>query len=540
MVGVWNQVRSLFGERPQLSLKVGGGAIALITVTLLGQLAYQSSATSFARYQAYQDNILALRELETNFNQEILKSRYELFTSYDAIVQNLAAQDAIHQRLNDVPRFIRGQERREIQRMLEERQVALEQKDSLSEWFKSRNALLKNSLRYLPFLTEQLETSFKAQAALPAPVPTSSAAAGSETVARSETATSEASAPLPTPLPTANLAALTTTLNQLIRNLLLYNASADESLVEQTQALVKQITQIENTLEISKEAIPIHVFRSHANVILTTKPLVEELTGQLLLPLGQHTDDLETATKQAYQRASRLTTLYRTLAILWILFLLGLANLFIIRRFRYHDPDFEQYQAHINTLATVATELQATQTNPQDPQPMPELDSLLSREDDLGQLAMSLNQWHKSLKRADATDTAEAFTFLAARLSFLAKNRRKVIGTDAAYILEETISALLKEQQCHLIEIQFEVDQVLMQFTYPETIQLSQLSTLLKTASAQALYPMVKDLDETLTSAEEIWSDAYLIASCEAPNQDRAQTLVSLDVSKPPPSVPPC
>ena len=147
MVAVWNRVRSLFAERPQLSLNVGGGAIALITVVLLGKLAYQSSATSFARYQAYQDNILALRELETNFNQEILKSRYELFASYDAIVQNLAAQDAIHAQLNTIPRFVGGQDRREIQRILEERRVALEQKDDLSEWFKSRNALLKNSLR---------------------------------------------------------------------------------------------------------------------------------------------------------------------------------------------------------------------------------------------------------------------------------------------------------------------------------------------------------------------------------------------------------
>ena len=523
MVEVWNRVRSLFTERPQLSVKVGGGAIALITAALLGQLVYQSSATSFVRYQAYQDNILALRDLETKFNQDILKSRYELFASYDAIVQNLAAQDAIHTQLTTIPRFIRGQDRRDIQRILEERQVALEQKDALSEWFKSRNALLKNSLRYLPFLTEQLETSFNPKAILPPPIspPT-----------ETSPSTSPAS-PTPPASPTnADITALTTTLNQLIRNLLLYTSSADESLADQTQALVQQIAQLENTLEMSKDAIPLPIFRSHANVILTTKPLVEELTGQLLLPLGQHTDDLEFTTKQAYQRASRLTALYRTLAILWMLFLLGLANLLIVRRVRYHDPAFEQYQEHIKTLADVSADLQDSQANAQAPRSMPELDSLLSHEDDLGRLATSVNQWRKSLQRSDTVATAESFTFLAARLSFLAKNRRKLIGTDAAVLLEKTLTTILNEHQCHLIDIQFEVDQVLMRFTYPETIQLSHLSPLLKTTSAQALYPMVKEMDDTLTSAEEVWSDAYLIASFEAPTHNNEQTLVTLQTGQ--------
>ena len=301
-------------------------------------------------------------------------------------------------------------------------------------------------------------------------------------------------------------------------------------------------------MEISKDAIPIHVFRSHANVILTTKPLVEELTGQLLLPLGQHTNNLETTTKQAYQRASRLTTLYRTITILWYLFLLGLANLLIFRRFRYHDPAFERYQEHVKTLAGVATALRSFQADTQSDiqknhaniKAMHDLTPLLSHkdgpedgpdhglEDELGQLATSLDQWGQRLKRSENRDTPEAFTFLAARLSFLAKNRRKLIGTDAAYILEETLKAIFKEHQCHLIDIQFEVDQVLMRFTYPETLQLPQLSTVLKTASAQALYPMVKELDDTLTSPEEVWSDAYLIASCEAPTQDGEQSLVAL------------
>lgn len=527
MVRMWNRVRSLFAEQPQLSVKVGGGAIALITAALLGQLVYQSSATSFARYQAYQDNILALRDLETNFNQDILKSRYELFASYDAIVQNLAAQNAIHSQLNTIPRFIRGQDRRDIQRILEERQVALEQKDALSEWFKSRNALLKNSLRYLPFLTEQLETSFEAKAILPPPISTPADTNPSASTSPAPAA-SPATATSPTSPATADIITLTTTLNQLIRNLLLYTASADESLAEQTQALVQQIAQLENTLEMSKDAIPLPIFRSHANVILTTKPLVEELTGQLLLPLGQHTDELESTTKQAYQRASRLTALYRTLAILWILFLLGLANLLIVRRVRYHDPAFEQYQGHIKTLADVSADLQDSQANAQATRSMPELDALRSHEDDLGRLATSLNQWRNSLQQSDTVATAESFTFLAARLSFLAKNRRKLIGTDAADILEKTLTTRLNEHQCHLIDIQFEVDQVLMRFTYPETMQLSHLSSLLKTTSAQALYPIVKEMDDTLTSPEGVWSDAYLIASCEAPTPDHEQTLVTL------------
>ncbi|NET48731.1 MAG: hypothetical protein F6K09_08395, partial [Merismopedia sp. SIO2A8] len=150
---------SLSPQQRQFCMILG----SIVAIAVSSWLIYQSLRIPFSEYRTYQQGILQLRSLEAEFNQEILKSQYELFTSYDALVQNLANQEALQTRLTEIPTFVEGNERRTIQRLLTERAAALEQKDNLSEWFKSRNALLKNSLRYLPFLTEQLETTFQAQ-----------------------------------------------------------------------------------------------------------------------------------------------------------------------------------------------------------------------------------------------------------------------------------------------------------------------------------------------------------------------------------------
>ncbi|MEM9089589.1 MAG: DAHL domain-containing protein [Cyanobacteria bacterium P01_F01_bin.53] len=525
------------------------GGIGLF-VLIYGFLISQSLVSPFSHYQAYKKDIVTLQALEASFNQEVLTSRYKLFSSYDGLVNNLAEQEALQQKLTTVPGFIRTKDQQAMARILQERQIALTQKEELSEWFKSRNALLKNSLRYLPLLTRQVESSFK-----PPAQPTKDSddetktEITSETSESSETFEKSLSTAVSTELSSlspAQQATIRDNLSQLIRNLLLYNASGEEQVADRAETLTQSLADLENTLEIPEDELPTKVFRSHANVILTTKPLVEDLTEQLLTPLGQHTNDLETTFERAYKQANRRASIFRGITLLWFLGLLGAVNYWCVKRYikhsKYTDPAFTRYRHQVATLATMAQQLdsiseQPLQQHSTDHNTDPHLETtaltsltpLLKQEDDLGILARHLQGIGNLLSHNPTMDQVETFVFLTARLSLLTKHRRKLITAEAATAIRSALETILTEQACQLIDVQFSADQVSVQFSYPLSLSLGQLAQQIKQTSAAAIQPTVTAIFSELQSPnEDIWSETTLIASCDAsPGQTTKETLLA-------------
>ena len=269
--------------------------LLVITVLLIllssAYLISKSLAVNFEHYQQYRNAIIELGELDSNFNQEILKSRYELFANYDPLVRSLEGQKKIAHKLQNIPKLGISDPKQTIEPILGEIGTLLANRESLSERFKSRNSLLKNSLRYLPLLTSQLEAKF-------------------ETPASANILTSEQ---------TSNLRS---TLNSLIRNLLLYNIAVDEKLTSQISALIEKLDQLDLQYELTQEQFPTELVKSHANIILKTKPQVEQLTTQLLQPLDQYTNRLETTIDSSYKQAAQQVNLYRILTGVWLLMLL--------------------------------------------------------------------------------------------------------------------------------------------------------------------------------------------------------------------------
>ena len=277
-----------------------GGVIAVfISIFLIRQ----SLSVHFKQYQQYRDHLIQLQKLDAEFEQEILKSRYELYSSYDALVQNLAEQKSLQQQLQSIPRFVNPPERQEIQQMLKERESLLEKKEELSEQFKSRNALLKNSLRYLPLLTQQLTGKLEANVQ-------------SKNWDFNQIST------------------LKNTLNDLIQNLLLYNIAVDEQLALNINTLTEKLSQLEVQYELTADEFNSQLIRAHTQIIITTKPQVEQLTSQLLNSSKQQSNGLEQRLAQSYQRAIRTTTVYRFITCVWLLFMVVLINYLLLKRFR--------------------------------------------------------------------------------------------------------------------------------------------------------------------------------------------------------------
>lgn len=217
--------------------------MALATILILAFLIGKSLSIDFNQHQRYRSAIVEMQSKDATFNQDILKSRYELFNSYDSLVNNLAAQKMLQKQLHEIPNFIEARGKKQIQNLLATQAELLDQKESLSERFKSQNATLKNSLRYLPVLIAEIE----------------------------ETATTQ-----------VWFVPLKKTFTNLMYEILLYNLTANEELKPNIKAQIEKLSQIKDKYAISENKLSTKLAISHVNVFLINKPLVDDLTRRII------------------------------------------------------------------------------------------------------------------------------------------------------------------------------------------------------------------------------------------------------------------
>lgn len=269
--------------------------IVLAAILILVFLISKSLSLDFNQHQRYRSAIVELQEKDATFNQDILKFRYELFNSYDSLVNSLNAEKIIQQHLQELPSFIDARDQRQIQNILATQAELLKQKENLSERFKSQNATLKNSLRYLPELIAEINETVSDQKWF-------------------------------FPLKTA--------LNNLLYDILLYNFTANEDIKPLIEAQIKKLSQIKDQYKVSEEQFSIKLTISHTRIILNNKPQVDKLTNQILnIPIAQYAKTLETVYDDFYQKAIKTVNIYLQFAYGWSLVLLSGISYLIIKKF---------------------------------------------------------------------------------------------------------------------------------------------------------------------------------------------------------------
>jgi len=138
--------------------------LGLAALLLLGWLYRQSTQVDIEQHVRIVQHFEQLREHDARLNQYVLQSRYGLLHNYDPIV---ATQREVQQVLLDLGRdmpeaFTPGVA--PIQQAFETYRAVLQGKAELLEGFKSHNAVLGNSVRYLPVAVKQQYTRFAGQA----------------------------------------------------------------------------------------------------------------------------------------------------------------------------------------------------------------------------------------------------------------------------------------------------------------------------------------------------------------------------------------
>ncbi len=140
-------------------LLVGAGFAAALAVSAL--LYQRSSSANFDAHAQVVESIGRVRERTELVSKQTLAARFGLLNQYDPLVQAEAgletAQEQLEQRLAAL-----AMEDPDLGRELQALNAAIVARRSELERFKADNALLKNSLYYLPHLTRELSLELSA------------------------------------------------------------------------------------------------------------------------------------------------------------------------------------------------------------------------------------------------------------------------------------------------------------------------------------------------------------------------------------------
>lgn len=105
-------------------------AIPLFAIIVVAFLVLRSLPIYLGNHQQYQQVLGLQREEKALLCQELLKSRYELFFSYDPLVAYLSDLKNLQKQLQPPPPFTTAH-RRQFEVLLEESQAELEQVEQL-------------------------------------------------------------------------------------------------------------------------------------------------------------------------------------------------------------------------------------------------------------------------------------------------------------------------------------------------------------------------------------------------------------------------
>lgn len=130
------------------------GLIALGGLALL--LVSPSTQVNFAEHEHFERKLDALERGDLVVSQDVLKTRFRLLGDYDSLSTEIGALKRAAGELAVTPAFVSAAGREAFRRKLGEFAALLAQKEEAIERFKSANALLNNSLSYLPAASTEL------------------------------------------------------------------------------------------------------------------------------------------------------------------------------------------------------------------------------------------------------------------------------------------------------------------------------------------------------------------------------------------------
>ena len=216
-----------------------------------------SKSVSIEAHTRLVNDLREMKQLDSTLTEESLEARFGLLTNYDPLVATLerlkAIESGVKQRLESLP-----YEQVSLKPRLAAYTDTLAQKEDLIEQFKSHNAVLKNSLQYLPVAAQH-------------------AAQGGD-------------------------GAQGASVRALLRDLLVYNLNTDSELKANLEKQIESLGEKQSGYE-SSVGEDVGILLAHARIVLERKGQLDTLIGKIAaLPTARRGDDLLRADDVQHQK----------------------------------------------------------------------------------------------------------------------------------------------------------------------------------------------------------------------------------------------
>ncbi|OPA93430.1 histidine kinase [Pseudomonas fluorescens] len=136
------------------------GLITLLLASMLVFLYLKSSRDQTANYTQSRDLIRQLQQLNAQWDSEVLKARIAITRNYDPLVTPLAEMTRLWTELSSRDVYHNPQDLTHWQTSHDAYQAAIQEKARLVDQFKSHNAVLRNSLAFLPTAEDDIQAEF--------------------------------------------------------------------------------------------------------------------------------------------------------------------------------------------------------------------------------------------------------------------------------------------------------------------------------------------------------------------------------------------
>ncbi len=273
------------------ALSIRQVALIVLASIALSVLYFKTQAVDLERHERTETTLRDLKNWDAILKQDVLRARTGLLNHYDTLVSTMKALRAAHARLADGPNAIHDGTDIDLKQSLDALGKNLDARGLDVERFKSRNAILRNSLSFLPV------------------------AAGRLTERLSQT---------------AGMSRIAADMSRTLRDTLIYNLSGDIELRDQLQNAVDALRDGARVLA-EEPREDVENILSHVAAILTYKPVLDDIVANLMAPESvARIDDVFRHYDASFARLEKQADVYRLLLYgLSVLLLLYVAYILV-------------------------------------------------------------------------------------------------------------------------------------------------------------------------------------------------------------------
>ena len=272
-------------------------ALGLITLLLASTLIFlyiKSSSDQASSYTHSRDLIRQLQQLNAQWDSEVLKARIAITHNYDPLVTPLTEMTRLWAELEARDSYHSPQDLPAWQASQQAYQAAIQEKARRVDQFKSHNAVLRNSLAFLPTAEDDIQAQFNQ--------------VNDDTKPQLQSVATD-------------------TYDLLLSSLEFAQVTSDERAADILVGLGK--LAVNQELLPSEFRGPVEILSNHIELILREQPVVNTLLEQIAaIPVAERLDDLTTHLNQdqqaldlVEQQYHRYLLVFSTLLVALLLFL---------------------------------------------------------------------------------------------------------------------------------------------------------------------------------------------------------------------------